>query len=901
MVDCRKVAFMVSVLAVSGMLSAATYEFNDALSSSDTYLDWTSLSSYKGNPASLPGSGDVVEIPAGMTAKVTAGSESWGIVNGVSKIVPKDGAVLEVNVPDGSTAVLEVPVTEYGLSGAKNTGILRKTGGGALELASRGNITGGNYDYYLDVNVGAGHLYFCKGGETASESFMFRNISVEEDATLHICPTGYTKCDNLDGEGFVTLDNTTEQRIYISGKDYSSYGGWMTGPIRIEIEAGRHDITCPTNTINFIRPCGTGICGFTRFGENNSVPSSLGTGNFNMSADAGLVYLGSEPETTEKTLWLTSKMIFDAGAYGGLTLAGKLDTQGDDSRLRTFTISGSNVNPCVISGTFPGKVGQTNVFYLIKKGTGTWRMAHNAARGSLGVIDVEEGVLQFDSIAPKGEACSLGYATNLFEKSVHTAYEQGVPVNYAMVLGGDGTEGTLEYTGVDVAGNATRPIAVRSKGCFVSDSACYLLENVYALGNGERLLALSGTSDHGNMVTRLSNGNDGGVLNVEKRGSGAWTLWGTNTFTGNLVSRGGRMSVLNPEKRYTWFRFTVKENGYGCPDDIYDTTYSVVDNNDSTKPAVTGSEKAYFQICELSVYDADGNNLVKGLKMDDDNFKLSPKTGYAGLRPGYVAYGRTSGCALQGNRATGNFRGFDNLFDGKNDVLSGNFACAKDTGMLLNDEDTWVPIVFRLPEGETRIAVAMDVLSGRHKTGAGSYNGRNLISFRFEGSTDGRNWDILFDDKDRLEVPEQYPNWYSNHNSNSFGVRKGEGFAFDATIPAEVYHRHAFTSVGAANGGVLEVVGDPIEVSGLVVDASASAGTISNFKFAESGTVDVRNAEFVDGEPLELPGDYSHLEGVENLAKWGLALDGEYVASKVLGVKNGKLTVFKRGLRVIIR
>jgi hypothetical protein len=52
---------------------------------------------------------------------------------------------------------------------------------------------------------------------------------------------------------------------------------------------------------------------------------------------------------------------------------------------------------------------------------------------------------------------------------------------------------------------------------------------------------------------------------------------------------------------------------------------------------------------------------------------------------------------------------------------------------------------------------------------------------------------------------------------------------------------------------------------------------------------------------LELPGDYSHLEGVGNLAKWGLVLDGEYVASKVLGVKNGKLTVYNRGLRVIFR
>ena len=897
MVDCRKVAFMVSVLAVSGMLSAATYEFNDALSSSDTYLDWTSLSSYKGNPASLPGSGDVVEIPAGMTAKVTAGSESWGIVNGVSKIVPKDGAVLEVNVPDGSTAVLEVPVTEYGLSDAKNTGILRKTGGGALELASRGNITGGNYDYYLDVNVGAGHLYFCKGGETASESFMFRNISVEEDATLHICPTGYTKCDNLDGEGFVTLDNTTEQRIYISGKDYSSYGGWMTGPIRIEIEAGRHDITCPTNTINFIRPCGTGICGFTRFGENNSVPSSLGTGNFNMSADAGLIYLGSEPETTEKTLWLTSKMIFDAGAYGGLTLAGKLDTQGGDSRLRTFTISGSNVNPCVISGTFPGKVGQTNVFYLIKKGTGTWRMAHNAARGSLGVIDVEEGVLQFDSIAPKGEACSLGYATNLFEKCEHVLYNQGVPVSYAMVLGGNGTEGTLEYTGTTpegtaMPGNATRPVAVRSKGRFKVSDVRFELSDVYALGSGEATLTLDGPGEagYGSLAHNLSDGKKGGNLSVVKEGEGTWQLTGANTFTGSAVSRGGTL-LINNNPQYRWYRFVVTENAYSCS--RYDTTYSTGSATSSKE------EKGQVQISHIAFYDKDGNNLVKNFKQKDPITQFAFVGGDARvMEPGEVAIGQTGTIT----RFTDPSQKLENLFNTSGYAASGRII-GSDGGIKQDDPSTWLPIVVRLPDDAPAV-VRVDFQCGRNREGPGSYNGRNMTAFRLDASVDGINWDEGIAGNPKIDVPENYPKWDSDGSNDSCtSIRKDKGTLVPENGSNEVASpdSYAFTSVGAANGAVLKVLGDPIEVSGLVVDASASAGTISNFKFAESGTVDVRNAEFVDGEPLELPGDYSHLEGVENLAKWGLALDGEYVASKVLGVKNGKLTVFKRGLRVIIR
>ena len=112
MVDCRKVAFMVSVLAVSGMLSAATYEFNDALSSSDTYLDWTSLSSYKGNPASLPGPGDIVEIPRGMTVKMLAGSDSWNLMNTLARVAPRPGSKFIIEVPAAVTANLNIPVTE---------------------------------------------------------------------------------------------------------------------------------------------------------------------------------------------------------------------------------------------------------------------------------------------------------------------------------------------------------------------------------------------------------------------------------------------------------------------------------------------------------------------------------------------------------------------------------------------------------------------------------------------------------------------------------------------------------------------------------------------------------------------------------------------------------------------
>jgi hypothetical protein len=163
------------------------------------------------------------------------------------------------------------------------------------------------------------------------------------------------------------------------------------------------------------------------------------------------------------------------------------------------------------------------------------------------------------------------------------------------------------------------------------------------------------------------------------------------------------------------------------------------------------------------------------------------------------------------------------------------------------------------------------------------------------------NWDILFDDKDRLEVAEEYPRWYSDLTSKSFGVRKGAGFAFNETSPSDVFHSHAFTTVGASNGGVIDIVGSPYTVSGLVIDASASAGSISNVSFAAEGTIYVENAASIDAEKVELPGDYSHLDGFSNLSKWEFSVNGERCISHVLTVENNTLCLRKRGLRIIVR
>lgn len=803
-----------------------------------------------------------------------------------------------------------VPVTEYGLDGGSNTGTLRKTGEGTLELASYGKVmtSDGVFDYCLNIDAAEGHLYFYQDGTSSTEKFRFKDISVTEGATLHICYKGKVYCDNLNGEGFITLDNpdkagSDRQGIVIEGKGYSSYSGWMTGYIRIDITAGRHDITCPTNTIFTICLANTAICGFSRLGSGNSVPSSLGTGNFNFGDHSGIIYLGNEIETSSKTFWLHSNTFLDAGAFGGLTLAGKMDASGEATLLRKLTLTGSNQYPCVISGTFPGKTHQKNVFYIKKTGTGTWRMAgdKNVNRGSLGVIDVEDGTLQFESIAEKGFNCSLGFATNLFQECVHVQYNAGIPVDYAMILGGNGTQGTLEYVGSEAAGCTTRPIAIRSTGRFKSSGAIYKLSNVYAHGTGEKTLVLDTPADnnHVSLATKLADGPEGGKLSVVKEGAGSWQLHGTNTFTGSLVSREGTLLINNPSNKYKWYRFVVKENAYSCG--YIDTEYSKGTNSLGQVIPATPSEKAYVQISHIALYNAEGSNIVHNFKQRDPITQFAFEGGDARVMiPGEVAIGQLGKIYSY----TDVSQKLENLFNRVEYTAAGGVSCS-DGGVNINNPSTWLPIVVRLPD-DAPTPVRLDFQCGRNREGIGTHNGRNMTAFRLDASADGINWDIGLAEKDSIDIPAVYPRWDSSPSESSVpidSIRKDKGMILTGNGTASVVsdNRYAFSSIGAVNDGVIKVFGDPLEVSGLTVDASLPSGSISNFTFATSGTVDVLNVELADGESLDLPGDYSHLGNISNISRWSVSLNGDIIPSKFIAVKNGKLSINNRGLRVIVR
>jgi hypothetical protein len=208
-------------------------------------------------------------------------------------------------------------------------------------------------------------------------------------------------------------------------------------------------------------------------------------------------------------------------------------------------------------------------------------------------------------------------------------------------------------------------------------------------------------------------------------------------------------------------------------------------------------------------------------------------------------------------------------------------------------------LVARLPEDAPE-AVKIDFMSSvTSDPTPKSFNGRILTAFRLDGSVDGINWDEGIAQNDKLAAPVKGARWYSDPDvSAAYGKRPGKGFKITQKAPAAC---HAFTSVGAANGGVVDIIGTPYTVSGLVIDAAASAGIISNVVFAAEGCIDVVNVETLDFDSLELPGDYSHLEGFRNLTGWKLRINGEDGVRMNVTSAGGKLVLKKRGLKIVIR
>lgn len=859
----------------------------------------------------------IVVLPDGFVAK--ADDAAIATLNGYKVIRPGVGAELVIDIANDAdlfcavTADTDVRVT---------TGTLVKKGAGTLSLKSLWKVPYRDekkvvyktreWDYDVNLRIEQGALKMQErlacpdDAGSAVSCHYYGDVEIWQDGILFPGSsrvadpnTEYNKYNEncikgLYGSGLVTNDVTggsfCRLKPYHVGPDPAVFSGRLNGLVYFYCGGNQH----LTGTASELTGGGfriydnsglvtRGILGVKKIGYNHDETSSLGRYDSLAIGESGgrLLYLGAG-ETTIKSFYIGDAgkdfpAVIDAGATGGITFIGSIETR-DDATMHRFHLDGSNTIPCQIKCEVTPRQG---LCHVVKKGTGTWRMVAtpDRRRDAISGWTVENGTLQFDTIAEKGENCSLG-ACGLFAEDRWSKVTDVVEVPYCFRMGTADTTGTLEYTGAAFFWVKTRPVGLGGNGRFVNAAnvATYFDSGVSSVDGGTHDLILGESGTKENTVTKVTDGS--GKVRVVKEGAGEWVLGGdANTFSGGIDVRAGKLTLRAPAGKFTWFRWTIRQNWL---QDI-------------------GSSEAETQVSEFGLYDKDGKRVNGGLRNATDLtvHKFTEAT-LPMLCPGEVCYGRP----LANDYYVGGSgrQTLDKLFDDTIDLSDTTYYAYvwhiydKVNGTKVQpseaDPASWIPVVMRLDPDANEVT-SYDICS--------MYFGnrqRNPKSYKLEGSTDGVTWWLLDDVKD-LKLPSSDFQWLCARSTcagtGDAATHEG-GRAINGSTNAVVVTYHGPVSVAA--GAVLEAEGN-VKIESLKVDVS-QGGAIRCVEMSANMELDLENIPAGSGN-LTLPLTIENCPGAD-FAVWTVKKSGKEAHGWTAEIgDDGMLHVTRPGMAVIIR
>ena len=823
------------------------------------------------------------DYPAGtvvtVTGSATATDADMATINAYSKLCFASGTRLTFDI--SGDVSLTCPVAA--------TGTIVKCGAGSLALAASAVNGSANTFRYIDFEVEGGMLKTPQ--DYTLSDFWVRRVTVGENGTFMTVPSHNTNIEGgLWGAGIVTntmTDGLSQLRVMNVSSAPCVFSGRILGK-GIRWYSGGYVHLTGTNS-NFsgsfqlwngngnIEQRGT--TGFVKIG-NPGEPSSIGSTTSDLASrehGARYLYLGTGETTSRNYSYYnnhtgsTSMHYWDAGAHGGVTFTGTWIH--GNSHPERLVLMGSNTVPCVIQGAWTGD-NSMNPTYVIKRGAGTWRFAHNSNRTLSGTIAVEDGTLEFETIAEVGENCSLGRATCLQSSYTAAAYNASKNVDYAYLLGTTSTTGTMQYVGAADGSCQTRPFAIQGRGRVSNAGTGHLsLGGAFAATSAGGTLVLDVPTGNTNVFSLVRDGAPGGQLNVEKTGVGVWVLDGTNTFSGSLAVKGGTLLVRNLP--YSWFRFTVMETWGGRR--YREESDTSTDRN--------------LAIQEFALYSADGvrrNVNMKFLKSYTTGSQaVAPAGDFANIQPGEASWTFPNTYMYYTDRDG------DKMFD---EVSGGNGCCIfyNSAWIRLNAPSTWIPLLMRVdPEGPA--ITAFDLMAQ-----AGATHNRTPIAYKMEASRDGYGWTQVHYETNSAAAASG--RWYGDP-SEAFvagAVRPGKGFLIANQPLAASEMLPNVSDVSVASNAVLEALGE-VELKTLSVDASgAGNGTVKGFSFATAGTLRVTGLGAAAGR-CEIPMALEGCTGLENVSKWTLLVNGapapnycaKATANGIVLMTNGTLLIMR--------
>ena len=731
----------------------------------------------------------------------------------------------------------------------------------------------------------------CVGDKRSA--YNYGRFSVSNDAAL------VARCGCLHSfyalwvDGMVTNSQSAKATVTVDASTPCSYiagpigGYWAISPASDLNIVGTNNVALTGE----ISPYNRATLGIMKFGVKGSKNSSIGDLNLTPSNyGSGIRYLG-DGETTDKDTTIsqstTYEQTLDGGPVGGLVWNGKLSYKtAYKSEMHRFVFAGAGTAK---TNVFAGAWDALNAgfsTYVTKTGPSTWRFNENSSRNNAGVVAVEEGTLQFESIKEKGLVCSLGTADNLNER-YSGDYDAGRTVDYAYLLGttnatgASATEGTLEYVGSARGVSATRSLRLQGDGRLSSPASDLQLVGMEAVGGGDRTLRLSAGLGTSSSLDSLNDGD--GRVSVVKDGPGTWTIGGTSSVSGSIDVREGELRVIGLGAPYEYYRFSIMGTASG-ETNTYQYCYTA--NMD-----------------ELALFDDEGTRLNPSMAWRHESHEKAgnyPVSGDAReLEPNELFAGRTDSMFFYAD----NKYGLDLLCNGKAATKATEcpHLIARQSNAMapqLTKPETYIPIVMRVAASAIGQASRYDFLSDWGDRIPGTSTNSLPTSFKLEGSPDGASWTEL-SRREHVVTPATKSTWYSDGTTFSASVAP-TGFEISKATTAG-FSVESAASVSVAAGATLRAVGDAGEIARLSVDAAAGAGTLDGFELAEEGTLSIAG-EPADAQSYEISLSLANCTTASRLSGWAIMVDGVDLTSKrVVSVADGKITVSRRGLLMIVR
>ena len=946
------------VFLAAGLAASVTWASGVTYTIKDGASNWAAASSFK-DAASAPGEDDIVVVPAHATVYLNCSTDaaSFAIVKKLRNIFfTSDDSRFEISVGGSDEVEIPVSMTAFRFDGKTLSGTLDYTGGpivkkgtGTLHLSSSGFHTSGAtnnnvYDYYATICVEEGTLKVQQ--DYKKDASALGRVTVKDGATFFVPYTsakadgGSTRVMSFSGAGTVTNDHAAV--VYFCGKrsrgDYGVFSGSLGGPLKFAVNS-ELDLDAQALTgVSWINYSGSDVWNLNNRGRlaygnlatANNMPTAFGyyTSGVNIWLQRSgftLEYVGDQEFTTVQPFVFQAPgiypVVFDGGWHGGVTFNGQWQRMYSTTGGQGVVLTGSNTVACVLNNNISDNTesanagGRGHTLYISKEGTGTWFMknpANDVRKAFASGISINEGILQYDTLAQKGQVCALGVGTNLTDGVLGTAdtnaehrVSYGVRFGAPTLSGELKTSGRLEYVTDTVnAFTTNREFGVDGTGGFLANNAKAAIVyagGVYSVSTNDATLCLDGTGTVENVVLNVADGTT--PLSILKEGSGTWALGGDLAFTGDITVKGGTLLVRKPT-HYTWYRWTVTG--------LWGTTENAV------------------QYHELGFFDKDGNNQVLDTLECKEVHRLTgngnaSRRNYMALLPGTAQHhfngnfsvGDGSGASV-GYKLTLD-RGFDGAYNGISTYGVKYQMAHPSTGNwchpVQEDPSTWLPLTVRLREDAHEVTCFDFANVGGNWSATG---GQTCISNCIvEASLDGIHWDTLtnmygaarhydggmwscqggYTDGEEGTHTSRFPDSFPNRNPhyNSYPL-----VGHPAKLPT-VLDPAGYVSV--TGGGRLKAdksgTAPAITISKLRLD-TVSGGTIDGFAFAADGTIDIVGD--MDAAKLQLPVTVENSETFGNVTDWTVLRNGKR-SSYTLGYNpvTGKLTVSKPGAILIVR